>query len=307
MIVTDLEYSLEKLLVQKLQIMVKRCIQTKPKKDALLINEGAEGEGKTNSAVAEAYFVKYHLKNDYGQEREINLFFKLEQLIKFAKSTKDQIIIWDEPALDALGSDQMKELNKNLLKLLMVVRMNRHFFIFNFTKFFMFKEYIVVDRGLGMVHMYSRNEIEPGRFVYIKKANLEPLYLAYRISKKRLYKKFYSFRGSFPEVLERYFDKMGITVEGIKNATYADYERLKRKAINSVGDAPKKDTKPVKDLKILKHKVSKLKFPIKNKKDFAKLMGITVRSLQLWAKNSENIDQNLENSGLEGEEANQLL
>jgi DNA-binding transcriptional regulator YiaG len=94
---------------------------------------------------------------------------------------------------------------------------------------------------------------------------------------------------------------MGITVEGIKNATYEDYQREKNKAINTIGDEPKKDNKAQKDLKILKAKIAKVKFPIQTKQEFAKSIGLTIRTLQKWAENSNEKPETLENSGFEGD------
>lgn len=114
MIVTDLKYFLEEPIVKKLNIMINRCEQQHPKKDAVLIIEGGEGEGKSNTSIVNAYYVKSQTN------REIHLFFRLKALIEFAKSTERMIIIWDEPALDALSSDWYKRINKDLITLLMV-------------------------------------------------------------------------------------------------------------------------------------------------------------------------------------------
>ena len=51
--VTQFGYPLENSLIEKLDLMIKRCVQKNPKKDAVLLNEGAEGEGKTSLSVAE--------------------------------------------------------------------------------------------------------------------------------------------------------------------------------------------------------------------------------------------------------------
>lgn len=283
MIVTDLKYFLEDKIIKKLDLMIKRCEQSNPKKDALLIIEGAEGEGKSNTSCANAYYIKSKTK------RDIHLFFKLDELIRFAQSTEAKIIIWDEPALDSLSTDWYKETNKNLIRLLMVARKKRHFFMFNLTKFYKFSDYIVVDRGLGMIHMYSRMEIEPGRFVYIRKKNLERLYLGWRQSKKRLYKKFTSFRGSYPEVLEKHFDKMGIYING-KIATYSDYDKEKDRAIESIGNNKSKEPKD-NGLIELRIKVGSLKFPIKTQIEFANRLNVNRRTLTVW-KNLKNHGDN---------------
>jgi hypothetical protein len=284
MIVTDLQYGLENRLLRKLDLMIARCEQKAPKKDALLICEGGEGEGKTNTSLAIAYYIKSKTN------RDVYLFFRLEAMIKFAQSTEEKIIIWDEPALDALKTDWYKKANEDLIRLLMVVRKKRHFFIFNFTKFYKFSEYIVVDRALGLIHMYSRKETDPGRFVYIRKRMLELLYNGYRVSKKRLYKKLSSIRGDFPEVLEKLLDKMNVTIDGKPNSTFKDYDYLKDQAIFSIGKAKPEDVEKhrelietKRELLQLKINLSKIKKGVKNQTELAKLIGYPQQTVSSWA------------------------
>lgn len=281
-IVTDLQYGLEKRLVKKIDLMIDRCEQKNPKRDAVLICEGSEGEGKTNSSVAISYYIKSKT------QRDIHIFFRLEGLIKFAQENKGKIIIWDEPALDSLGSDWYKRVNKDLIRLLMTVRKNRHFFIFNFTRFYRFSEYIIVDRGLGLVHMYSRNEIQPGRFVYIKRRDLEALYTTYKKSKKRIYKSLTSFRGNFPEVMEKHFDKMDICVEGKVHATLADYEKQKDLGIMSIGEKKKEVNKEKEELAKLKVRIASINLKMTNRKQLADQLGISERTLNRWKENVTN-------------------
>jgi len=281
MIVTDLQYGLETKLVNKLDIMIERCTTNHPKRDALMINEGGEGEGKTNSSLAEAYYVK--TKTD----RDIYLFFRLQSLIDFAKSTENKILIWDEPSLDSLSTDHLKKINMDLTRLLMTVRKKRHFFIINMTKFYKFNEYIVVDRCLGMVNMYSRKGTEIGRFRYIKKSSLEYLFNAYRFSKKRLYFKLSKFGGKFPDIIEKYFGRMGIiVVDGFGkqhlNASYDVYEREKDKAIMSIGDKDVEKAKDKRDLRMFKWKVANIKFPCSTQKEWAEKVGISVSIVKSW-------------------------
>jgi hypothetical protein len=126
-----------KLLFKKLEVMIERCTNDKRKRDAVLINEGAEGEGKSNAAVLEAGFIKALTG------RDIHLFFRLKEMMNFAQKTEGKIIIWDEPALDSLSSDAITTLNKDMTRLFMAIRKKRHFFLINYTKFWKFPEYIV--------------------------------------------------------------------------------------------------------------------------------------------------------------------
>src|SRR3990172_977918 len=299
-VVTDLQYALENKLLAKLDLMILRCVQKDVKKDALLINEGSEGEGKTNTSCAEAYYIKFKTS------REIHMFFRLEAMIDFAKKNKDKIIIWDEPSLDSLGADQIKKINRNLLRLFMTIRKRRHFFILNYTKLYKFPEYTVVDRALGMVHMYSRKEITPGRFVYVKKSNLEKLWNEYRSTKKRNYRKLRSFGGGFPEVMEKcgadgipYFNKMIIKINGIFHATLKNEE----------------DNKDLIAFKQLKKKIGLITYPIKNIIEMAKWLHTTRKSIDLWGKievktpprgikelRKLNFERNMNNNGIDDED-----
>lgn len=227
MIVTDLKYALENRLIKKLDLMITRC----EKKDVLLIIEGSEGEGKTNTSEAIAYYLKYKTK------RPINMFFRLDKMFEFAKTTKEQIIIWDEPALDSLSTDWFRTKSKDLIRLLMTCRKLKHFLIFNFVKFYKFSEYIVVDRSHGFIHMYIRSNNQEGRFVYIKRKNIEKLYNLYRTKKIRAYRQCKSFGGWIP-LIEKHFTHLDMTIEGKPHCTIDDYENFKDNAIASIGETP---------------------------------------------------------------------
>ena len=304
---TDLDYYIEARLVLKLDAMIKRCTQTTPKMDVAMIMEGNEGEGKTNGALCCAYYVRYKTG------RDIHLFFRLRALIEYAKKTESKVIIWDEPSLDSLSTDSLNKINKDLIRLLMTARKKRHFIIFNFTKFFKFSEYIVVDRCVALIHMYMKRQQEIGHYVYIRKRNLEALYNGYKFGKKRMYKTLKNFYGSFPEVMEveggSWFKHMDVTVHGanktITSASLEDYNREKDYAIESIGEEEEKSDKPTLELKAFKYKISQLKPPILNKEILAKQLGTDARTMRTWAYTSQTGSkelESLEKGVFEGEE-----
>jgi len=270
--VTDLNFYMDDALKKKIDLMIKRCTQKNPKKDALLLIEGGEGEGKSNFSFQIGYYAHHKTGREFSSK---NVFFHADKLLKFAQSTENQIIIYDEPSLDMMGAEWWKQEQLNIVKLLMTARKKRHFLIFNLTKFYKFQEYIVVDRALGMIHVYSRNEIEPGRFVYIKKKAVEILYNTYRKNKQRLYKKYTSLRGSFPDFVEGTMD--------IEN-----YEKNKNEAIMSIGT--KKVSKDKEKLLELKKSVGKIKTPIKSRKELAEQLGIWAETLSRWAIIGEKVE-----------------
>lgn len=262
--------------------MIDRC----QKKDGLLTIEGSEGEGKTNSSAAIAGYIK----DKTG--RSINMYFRLKPLIEFAKKTTEKIIIWDEPALDSLSTNWWSETNQDLIRLLMTCRKKKHFFIFNFVKFYKFSEYVNVDRALGMIHMYSRGGVQSGRFIYVRKKNLEKLWNDYRSKKQRNYKKYMSFGGQMP-LMDKYFDKLDITIENKPHCTLEDYEKLKDKAIDSIGSGKKKEADRYKILyDKLRYDVSQIQCPVKSKTELAQKLGIAKNTIFNWTKEFKETAQN---------------
>ena len=272
-IIDKKEFVLEKRLIKKLDRVVRGITQKHPKEDAVIINEGKEGRGKTNSSVVEALYVKIKTK------REAHLFFRLGPLIEFAQSTKEKIIIWDEPALYSLSTEQLSKLNKDMLRLFMTIRKKRHFFIINYTKFWKFPEYMVVDRTDGLIHM---KEKEIGRFHYIRKKKLEFLWNEYRSRHKRSYLKAMDFGGRMPDIMEKCFDQLGFHVNNISNASFEDYENCKDEAIESIG---KKDVKSEKNrikLDLLRYKISHIRGL--QREELAAQLGINSARLREWKK-----------------------
>lgn len=251
-VIGNKEYSLEKKLVKKLERIVKGVTQENPKEDAVFINEGKERKGKTNSSVIEATYLKVRTR------REVHLFFRLEALMEFAKTTKEMILIWDEPALDSLSRDQLKELNMNMQRLFMVIGKKRHIFLINYTKFWKFPEYIVVDRANGMLHM---SEKKMGRFFYIRQKRLEFLWNEYRTKHKRAYLRAASFGGDMPDFMRYHFNELGFYVNNVKNATIEDYEREKDIATQSIGVKASKKTEEV-ERKLLETRENILRMPL---------------------------------------------
>lgn len=227
--VTRFNYPLENSLLTKIDLMIERCTTIKAKRDVVLLIEGGEGEGKTTLSIGIAYYISEKTKRPFSVK---HLFFDVEKMIKFAQDTKEQIIIWDEPALQALSTDWASRAVKNITRLLMMARKKRHFIIINMTKFYKFNEYIVVDRAIGMIHLYSRRNIDPGRFIYINKNNLEKLWRDYRFKKKKNYIKYAVpfIRGTFPDLLNPNY-KSNVLSEFQINK----YEDMKDDAIKSIG------------------------------------------------------------------------
>lgn len=198
--VTDKDYYLDDNLVKVLDTCLKR--QTK-NFDHVFILDGDEGYGKTTLSFQMAYYVAHQTK------KEFKYFFDLEEMLHFASKTEEQVIVWDEAALGALGTDWHSKAQKLLIKMLMVARKKRHFFFFNIPKFYKLQEYISVDRSIGLIHVYSEDHIKRGNFCYYGKRKKQNLYENWKRSRGRGYNK-YEFTGKFTAatlVNEEEYDK----------------------------------------------------------------------------------------------------
>jgi hypothetical protein len=278
-IVDGESYAIEKRLVIKLDKMIERVTQDTPKIDNVLINEGGEGTGKTSSAILESAYIKAKTN------REIHLFFKLEPMMEFAKKTENMIIIWDEPALDSLSTDQLNSLNKDMQRLFMTIRKKRHFFIINYTKFWKFPEYMVVERANGLLHLYSSGK-RYGKFIYIRKKRLEALWNDFHRTRKRNYSALKSFRGDFPNFMDFEFDKLDVFVDEIPHSTLEIYEKQKDMAICSIGiKKSKKEIEIQNRLNNLRFKITLLySRGIIKQNELAGILGVPTIRLREWAK-----------------------
>jgi len=222
--VTDKQYPMDSLLVRKLDLIIDRMTGDN-KQDALVLVDGDEGIGKTTITAGICYYVSYKTGRPLSLK---NVFFNLDDLIKFALETKEQIIWWDEGALAGLASEWWKKNQKKFIKLLMVARKRRHFFVICIPKFFRLNEYFVVDRSITLIHVYARNNTQLGKFVYFTKNSKEKLYNDWKRRHFRNYKQHYDFVGTFPNILGEIIDEK-------------EYDKKKDEAILSID---KEDGRP---------------------------------------------------------------
>lgn len=281
-------FPLEDRLIQKIDLMIKRCVTNNPKRDAVLIVEGAEGEGKTTESVALGYYVAWRTGRAFNH---LNVFFDLRKMIDTLKSTEDMIAVWDEPALQSMSKDALSSIVKDLERLLMMARKKRHFIIINLAYFNKFSEYIVWQRPLGMIHVYSRNEIQPGRFVYIRKKNLELLWYDWKIKHKRNYRRYCSkgIRGTFADVMNPDYKHNVLSSFDINY-----YEREKDKAIMSIG--VEKDKRSHRE-KIMEDRwtiMCRNANNLQKREELAKFAGKSVRTIERDAKRELFFDENEE-------------
>jgi len=213
--------------------------------DALVINTGSEGAGKSGASVNMAVYMSSVTGRPFSVD---NIFFKLEDMIKFAVTHKKQIIIWDESALGGLASDWSNKNQKKLISMLMVCRKLRHIFIFNIPRFYKMSSSII-ERAHCLFYMFEDKTERPGNFIIIGKEGLENLYTGW---KRTGYANYFNHKkappGHFAWVMPYLID-------------YEKYNTMKDNAIMSISELtnePKtsdiikeKDAKYIKNMKAL--------------------------------------------------------
>ena len=210
---TDKDYYIEKALIGKLDLMIERYNHNR---DSLMIVDGGEGDGKTTAAIGYAYYIAQKLGKPFSVD---NVFFDCEEMMKFAATTEGQVIVWDEAATAGMAVNWQNRIQQKLIQIMMMARKKKHFWFFLIPKFWKLNEYIV-DRSIGLIHVYSPDMIKQGYFVYFKKEAKDYLYLNMKERKHKSYRRGYAFRGTFV--------KKGFVIDKVA------YEKKKDAAIMSL-------------------------------------------------------------------------
>lgn len=271
MIVTDKQIGLDDLLVRKLDLMAERCTGSR-KFDNLIIVDGTEGYGKSNISVACAYY----LSQKTGRPFNLNhIFFDARKLIDTAKKSEDQIYVFDEAALVGLASQWQNKLQQEMITYFMTARKKRHIVFFNIPKFFRLNEYFILDRAIGLIHVYAKNEMKLGRFAYYMKDRMNNLYDHIKKTRRRDYNQYHDFRGTFP-----------IVISNAENAIIDEneYDKRKDEAIAGIGEKESAPTNRIERFHVkLKYNLSQLPEKINlSKGELAKLIKIDRSVLSDW-------------------------
>lgn len=276
--------------IKKVEKWSLRCTQETPEEDTIIIIEGKERTGKTNGSIYTAGLAREITK------RPISLFFNVKDVIDFAKRTEKQIIIWDEPALQSLTGDMLKRINQNLRRLLMTCGVKRHFIIINIINFTRFDSYLTVERPHGMIHLFKGRI---GHACYIRMKNLEQLREIWLKKHKRAYVSLKSHYFDFPVVDSDLFNSLDMTINGVRHATYKDYDRMKKKAIENIGEEDDDIKDDLRDeIKRLKYLISTEPKGLRTDIERALHYKISSRTFRVW-KSGFDGDVKSE-SGLDG-------
>jgi DNA-binding transcriptional regulator YiaG len=258
-------------LAKVIQIFAKK---RKLNNDNLLIISGNTGTGKSNLASLCCAYYSYLTGIKYNNGR---VFFKSPDFIEDAITSYDKIFHYDESLFSAMAQDWQSKEQKELIKMLLLCRKKRHFYVFCIPDFFKLKDTIKEEKcdGLIWTRLFKNR---PGFFEYYRKKKRDAMISYYQRNKQKAWFKFRSFKGTFAKNLPRILDEK-------------KYDKDKDKAIASLLDKKKSKKLIETESKLLNLQKQIAELPSKinmTQKDFAKIIGTTPKTLIEWKKKKKN-------------------
>lgn len=262
-------FYIDGMLEKKLFLMAERL----KKGDVWIVIDGDEGAGKSNMAC----YLMYAMHCITGRPfKEENFFFDARRMFEFAKSTKGEILNWDEAALGGLSRQWQNKNQINLMQFGMTGRIKHHFVTLCIPKFDKLGEYFVRDRSIALVHVYERRNMERGFYTYYDKSRKEKLYEMWKRKHVRLYQKYPNFRSTFAGVMKKLIDE-------------EKYEEKKLNAISEIGLGTENNKWKLK-FETWRNNIAKFAIEHDLKEKIAEYLKIHPRSFYKWHKKEEEIE-----------------
>lgn len=155
-------------LIKKLD-NVKRII--KKGWDCVILVDGIEGVGKSTLGQSIGWYINHKkLETKNISENSQDAITKLEKL------PNKSVLIIDEGSLLFSSKDAMTKEQKNIIKILQVIRQKNMCLIIVAPSFFDLNKYIAVERSRFLLHCYTDKELNRGRFSYFGEKKKRRLY-----------------------------------------------------------------------------------------------------------------------------------
>ena len=248
----------------------------KRKQDILMLIGGQEGSGKSNAAIVLAHYISTLTNRPFSHE---NVFFQLDDMIAFAGSTEEQIIVWDEAALGGLASDWTNYSQRKLKAMLMVCRKKRHVFLFCIPRFYRLNSDII-ERAYCLFQIYENDKEEAGNFMFFGRDGLEWLFQDWRIKRRANYWKYKKLHGHFVWLLPKLISEEA-------------YEAKKDAAILALAQKDKKNEEKDKLSEQREKIYTNLTDSGFKKGEIAQIMGVEPRTLRNWREEWEKCRNNI--------------
>ena len=138
--------------------------------DILPLVDGKRRTGKSTVAKTMAYLLNPNITID-------NFVIGLEDsLTKIDKAKDEDVLLFDEASLVANSKDQMKQKNVQLGKIIDVVGQKRLCLIFILPSFFGLARDIAINHSKFLIHVYTDEKLNRGRFAYFGEKKKKMLY-----------------------------------------------------------------------------------------------------------------------------------
>lgn len=235
--------------------------------DCVFLIDGIEGSGKSTLGFACAWYITDgKLTMDNVCEGTSDAVKKLERL------EDGSTLIIDEGSLMFSSKEVMRKEQRQLIKILNVIRQKMMCLIIVAPSFFELNKYISVDRSRFLLHVYTGKDLQRGRFAFFSTKKKRILYALGKKNYNSYNKPKADFRGRFTN-----FDPFG-----------EEYKELKKKSLmESFKGDMKPDEIPKEVLYRIKKEISQQlipNLPIKTRKQYCELTKTEERTLYNWVK-----------------------
>ena len=193
--------------------------------DVVFLIDGIEGSGKsTLSFLCGWYISDASLTMTNIAEGSADAVRKLESL------PDKSVLIIDEGSLSFSSKEVMSKEQKQLVRIMNVIRQKRMCLIVVAPSFFELNKYVSVTRSRFLLHVYTNRNLDRGRFSYFGTRKKHKLYYEGKKTFNSYQKPKANFIGTFGK-----FDPFG-----------EEYQKLKRKSLMEAirGTADNKEKKP---------------------------------------------------------------
>jgi len=157
--VKEHEFYLDEFLKRRLDTL-KHIVQKK-NWDGIILIDGLERVGKSTLGISIGYYLSE------GNFTVKNICTDNEDAVKKIESSPDKsVLLVDEGSLVFNSKDAMKKEQKKLMKIINVVGQKNMIFIIVLPSFFDLNKQIAIRRSKFLIHCYTDNTLQRGRFAY---------------------------------------------------------------------------------------------------------------------------------------------
>ena len=265
--VKDKEFYLDDFLKQRLDNL--KDIVYKKNWDGVFIIDGLERVGKSTLGLSCAYYLSD------GNFTVKNVCADGDDAIRKIESFPDKsVLLIDEGSLIFNSRDAMKKEQKKLIKILNVVGQKNMIFIIVLPSFFDLAKSIALRRSKFLLHCYTDNSLQRGRFAYFGE---DAKKILYGVGKKNY--------DSY-EYPKRSLNELGRFTDF--NPLGEEYFETKRQSLHSALHQSDEKVGQGMALRMILH-VEKYKFPIPfNRKDKWTMLGINEKTYEKYLKLAQN-------------------